>query len=425
MHAPAAPLLTALLALAAPPSPPPPPQPTRTLTSSDNVVSKVGGKTFKQWADDLKHPDASVREEAIRALVNFGADSPRAAPLLVERLRDPDSSPRVKAAIALGMIDIRKEDIPKVAQALGQCVAQDPQAVVRYQAAVVLNRLGEDAHYALPGLCTGAADKSTWEIRQVCISTLRVAGRDPGDRPNPAVVRALLGALNDNTYMVRLEAVVAIGTLGRPEDRQLLLAVVRALQERVTERNHTVRLWANVALMALDQVTDKGLQAVAKFLKDPDARVRANAARGLGVLGNKAKPAAAALTDALQDEEVTVVTAAGWALAQLDELSGPARAALLDLLKSPKPDFRAAAAQSFGSAGIKARAAVPALTALLLDRDQPPYVVTSACWALGEIGEPDPSALAALKGVEERKDTEESLKQVARTALEQINKLKK
>ncbi len=425
MHAPAAPLVAALLALSAPPSPPPPPQPTRTLTSSDNVVDKVGGKTFKQWADDLKHPDASVREEAIRALVNFGADSARAAPLLVERLRDPDSSPRVKAATALGMIDLRREDIPKTAQALGQCVAQDPQAVVRYQAAVVLNRLGEDARYALPGLCTGAADKSTWEIRQVCINTLRAAGREPGGGPNAAVERALLGALNDNAYHVRLEAVVAIGTLGRPGDRQLLLAVLRALHERATDRNHTVRLWADVALMALDEVTDQGLKAVAKYLKDPDARVRANAARGLGALGNKAKPATAALTEALQDEEVTVVSAAGWALAQMDELSGPARGALLDMLKNPKPDFRAAAAQSFGSAGINARGAVPGLTALVLDREQPPYVVASACWALGEIGEPDPPAVAALKGVEERKDADESLKQVARTALEQINKLKK
>src|ERR1700722_10670772 len=79
MHTPLAPLLTALLALAAPP----PPQTTTTRSPGDNTVESVGGKTFHQWTDDLKNPDPSVREEAIRALVRFGHDTPRAIPLLI------------------------------------------------------------------------------------------------------------------------------------------------------------------------------------------------------------------------------------------------------------------------------------------------------------------------------------------------------
>jgi HEAT repeat protein len=109
----------------------------------------------------------------------------------------------------------------------------------------------------------------------------------------------------------------------------------------------------------------------------------------------------------------------------MDEWNGSTRGALLDLLKNGEPTVRAAGAQAFGTAGIKARAAVPALAEMILDKDQPPYVVASGSWALGEIGEPSEQALAALNAVGQRKDADESLKQVAIQALDQIRKLKR
>jgi HEAT repeat protein len=425
MHTPLTPLLMALLALAAPP----PPNQTPTVRSpNDNSVVEVGGKTFRQWADDLKSPDASVREEAIRSLVFFGHDSVRAIPLIVEHLQDRDSSPRVKAAIALGMIDIPKEDIPKVATALGVRLQQDSQAVVRYYAATTLNNFGEDARYALPGLVKGVSDPATWEIRHACISALRSAGHDARGGPDPRVEHALIEALRDPTYRVRLEAILAIGALGKPEDRTLFLGVMQALQEHFSDRDPAVKIWAHVAVMALDEVTDKSLQAVIRFFSNNDPRVRIEAARGLGAIGSKVKSKThivePALLAALQDKEVSVIGAAARALAEMDEVSGPGRAAMLDLLKTSDAPVRAVVAQALGSAELKARSAVPALTAIVQDKEQPPYVVASACWALGRIGERDAPTVAALTAIGQRKDVDESLKLYAREALEQINKLK-
>lgn len=396
-----------------------------TRSPGDNLVAEVGGKSLKQWMDELKHADPSVREEAIRALTLFGPEAARAVPLVVERLQDGDSSPRVKAVIALNMLEIHKEDVPRVVAALGQRLLNDNQSVVRYQAATTLQRFGEDARGAQAGLAKGVTDPATWEIRHACVIALRKAGRDPKGGPNHMVERALLEAIRDPTFQVRLEAVMALGALGVPDDPALLLTVVKGLQERLIDRDPTVKIWAHVALMALDKVSDTSVQAVIKFLKHNELKVRVHAARGLGAMGAKGKAAIPALIAALQDKEVPAVAAAGWALGQMDELAGSTRAALTDLLKNPEPAMRAAGAQALGNAGPKARAAIAPLIELVQDKEQPPFVVATACWALGEIADPAGPAPAALTAVVQRKDVDESLKQVARDALEQIRKPKK
>jgi HEAT repeat protein len=426
MHTPLVPLLAAALALAAPP-----PTQTSTLRSpGDSAITEVGGKTFRQWADDLKNPDASVREEAIRALVMFRRDAQRAVPLIVDRLEDRDASPRVKAAIALGMIEIPKDEVPRVTRALGQRLLQDSQSIVRYYAATALVNFAEDARYGQAGLVKGVSDPATWEIRHACVSALRTAGRDAGGGPSPDVEYALINALHDPTYRVRLEAILAIGSLGRPADRTLFARVIQALTDRIADRDPAVKIWAYVALMVIDEVTEKSLHPVVKYLKHNDPKVRVEAARGLGAMGNKIKgkwvaEVEPALLATLDDNEPTVVGNAARALLEIEELSAAGRSTLLGLLRSPDVDVRAAVAQAFGSAGTRGRSAVPALAALVQDRRQPPYVVSMACWALGEIGEPSPDALAALNGVIQREDTDKSLKNWAQDALAQINKLKR
>jgi HEAT repeat protein len=398
-------------------------------SGGDNAVTEVGGKTFKQWTDDLSNPDASIREEAIRALMQFGRESLRAVPRLVERLRDPDASPRVRAAIALGLLDVPKEDAPKVAQALGTRLLEDSHSVVRYYAAMALLNMGEDGRYGVDGLIRGTTDSATWETRQACVCALRQAGREPRGGPTPRTSHALISALHDPTYRVRLDAILSISALGKPDDDMLFLATKQALQDRLSDRDPTVKVWANVAMMVFEGANDRSLQTVIKLLKHNDTKVRVEAARGLGSLGAKVRTKVTtiepALVGALQDKDPTVVSAAIRALLELDPLSGTARVAMLDQLKAPDPSIRAAAAQAFGTAGPKGRPAVPALTELIEDKEQPPHVLVSACWALGEIGEGSAATVAALNAIIQRKDVDTSVKDAAHTALDQINRIKR
>ena len=63
--------------------------------------SSVGGKTLKEWRDELTSKDASRRAIAIMAIAQFGNSAARAVPDLIARLEDSDVSPRTKAMVAL------------------------------------------------------------------------------------------------------------------------------------------------------------------------------------------------------------------------------------------------------------------------------------------------------------------------------------
>ena len=56
-------------------------------------------------------------------------------PLLLDRCQDRDASPRVKAIIALRLIPVDPQDVPKVVDALARRVSptDESQAIVRYE----------------------------------------------------------------------------------------------------------------------------------------------------------------------------------------------------------------------------------------------------------------------------------------------------
>jgi HEAT repeat protein len=389
-------------------------------------TSEVAGKTLAQWMADLKHPDPSVREEAIRAVTLFGPEASKAVPLLVDRLRDNDASPRVKACVALSMVEISKADIPAVVRALAQRVQEDTQSIVRYYAAVALIRFGEDAKPAVQALALRVSDGASWEIRHACVVALRRAGRDARGVPHPGVTRALLEALRDPTLQVRFEAVTALGALGQPEDPALLSTVLRAMEDRLHDRDKTVQIWAMVGLMALDKVNDAHVQAIIKFLKDrsQEPRVRIQAARALGTMGKKARGGVEALVSVLDDKEM-VVAAACASLAEIGDPGPEALAALAEMLKNPDLALRSHAAYALGQIGPRAKAAAPGLVEMM-KTDKEPQGAGMACWALGEVSDAgNAPVVAALTEFSQRKDIEEALRQVARDALEQVRKPKK
>src|ERR1022692_2054186 len=70
--------------------------PGSSLTTTPPLITMVGDKKLIDWINDLHHTDPSVREEAIRAIILF-PNTGEAATALMDRLHDPDASPRIKA----------------------------------------------------------------------------------------------------------------------------------------------------------------------------------------------------------------------------------------------------------------------------------------------------------------------------------------
>ena len=115
-------------------------------------------------------------------------------------------------------------------------------------------------------------------------------------------------------------------------------------------------------------------------LRDPDANVRARAARALGQ--HQVHAAAPVLRTALGDEDAAVRRRAAWALGRIRD--DAAVDGLLALLRDPVQEVRERAAWALGT--LRNPAAVDGLVAALKDADA--TVQERIAWALGRIRDP-------------------------------------
>ena len=118
--------------------------------SLSRTPQTFGGRTMEEWRRDLTSAEASKRALAITAIMNMGEESARFVPLLIERTRDRDSSPRTKAVIALRFVAVHKDHVPRVVAALAARVrhlkrTDEGETIVRYEAVASLERFAADA----------------------------------------------------------------------------------------------------------------------------------------------------------------------------------------------------------------------------------------------------------------------------------------
>jgi HEAT repeat protein len=386
-------LLTLAVPLSAqPPTPLRPPM-------TPEYPSEFEGKTLSQWMADLKHEDPGIREEAIRAVVVFGPAGPDLVSALIVRCKDGDASPRVRAVQALGILELqKKEDIPRVVEALALRVVNDSEHVVRFQAAASLSRYPEHLKPVIPSLVRGTEMGGCWDARRLCVILLAHAGRVEKGPADPRAVLALTNALiRENSVAVRLEAIQGLGYLGKTNDQPVQLRAENELQKLAAGRDRVLSIWALVTLMELDHPSEPIIQGIVKQLKAPEFRIRIQAARALGVIGPRARKAVPDLIDMLDDKEESAVQAACMALSYIG--------------RTDRPNEVCAAA-----------AAIPKLTDLLQDKN--PNKAYAACIALANLGAAANPALPKLKALSESKDKEvpEELKEVAKWAMETIQK---
>ena len=114
--------------------------------------------------------------------------------------------------MALGIIqfaDKKQQDeaVAALASRLGgdQLMKEDPQAVVRFYAALSLARFGGDAKSAIPRLMNAARDQNSWEIRKAAIIALGRAAPGQGG-PDSSCLQTLAFCLTrDTSFEVRRE----------------------------------------------------------------------------------------------------------------------------------------------------------------------------------------------------------------------------
>jgi HEAT repeat protein len=291
---------------------------------------KAGGKTLKQWVEEIKHPDPARRETAIRTVLYFGkAAAQEAPPSLITILEnDRDAACRVYAALTLsGLADNISSDaaVDVVKVLINNASGESQQLIVRLHAVLALGSFGPKATAAIPVLINRIRDPNSWELRQAALSSLASVAVDKKFGPDPravdAVARLLTGS--EKSSQVRLVAVSALRVMGRPQEAKEYDLAKGALEKATHDSDKTVVIWGLVGLMTLDKefFTEERLSQLTHYLKGKDVMLKVTAATALGALGKDAASRIPDVTDLLDDADPLVIATA------IDVLSGFKKAA--------------------------------------------------------------------------------------------------
>ena len=324
----------------------------------------------------LSDADAEMRVLGIRALQGSSPLAQDTLGAILPLLRDTETTVRIAAAAAPGVLRQRGRKVE--AAAIAPLLARlDDEVFVRRMALTSLGEVG--AVEAIPAVVKMISDEDAG-LRSAAIN----AAGDIGPAAK-AAVPGLLSATKDNS--VCLQAVQALAKVGceAKQVREYLLAAYKS------ERDG----FARVAIVrAMHQLC--GGESIPTLLdalqNDSDENVRANSAELLGKL--RALAALKPLVKALRDSSERVREAAVRALANNGKDAKAAVPELLVRLREDKVDeIRRNSASALGSIGVE-KDAVPILIAALGDGDR--YVRRYCAELLGNVGPDASAAIPAL-----------------------------
>jgi HEAT repeat protein len=283
----------------------------------------------------LSRDDASVelKEKSIRLLLDRNCKE--AAPGLVVLLEDSAASLRELAARSLG-----KLAAPDAEKALLKVIAKKDRETddVIAEALFSLGKLGGVSKKATKVL-HAHLDHLNSKVRGYSISAI-------GEIGDTSVVETLIERLMDSSQDNRPLMIQALAKLGDARAIEPLLKIVQEAQRNSTAGlslkgaylgSYAVQAlatlgepkvidllltdWEEELEQGIERMGEKAVPYLERALSNHrDARVRAHAAEGLGIVGQVA--AMGTLIDALQDEDAVVVQAAAKALQKVHNTSG-------------------------------------------------------------------------------------------------------
>jgi hypothetical protein len=231
---------------------------------------------------------------------------------------------RVRAVGMLGLM--RRQGAPAV-PTLVECLRSgDPE--VRKAAMLALGEIGRPAAGAVPELQALLDDEEPAVRLRAAFSLGRIVNWD-------AALPTLSAGLGDPDPRVREHAAALLADVGRPA-----APAVPALMERLHDEDDGVVFWAEEALR---EIAQPAVTVLASSLADESPEVRACAAEGLRVLGNRAAAGVPGLTKCLRDADPRVRRSAALALAAIGRPAAPAVPELRRLLEDEDAYVRAAA----------------------------------------------------------------------------------
>ncbi len=390
------------------------------FSSAQDGAGAGSGKSLRDLKEDLKHFDTKVRLAAVDSLRALGG--PEAAQALLPVLEDADWEVRIRALSALGALKapdtlealarqavegeillvreaavaaLRALDQPDTARRLLKGAGKAKDEMVKVHAIEAAGALARESDY--DALVPYLLDRET-KVRAA-------AARALGKTKSPAALAYLLKVLREKEVRVQAGVIEALGEIGGPEAlgglRDALLAaedpyfierITRAL--RVMDPAATVRWLGEQA--AAEKKADRRARfvrvlahlghppagpALVALLGDPDAVVRAWAAKGVGLTAcAEGAERLAALVEG--DPDATVRRMALESLAWLTKDKAARIAALVKALGNTVPEIRIRACVLLArDGGIEA---IPPLARLV---DAPDWFEsTAALIAIGRLG---------------------------------------
>jgi HEAT repeat protein/beta-lactamase regulating signal transducer with metallopeptidase domain len=249
----------------APQAPEPPAAPEKESKAQESepagADTEARSRARAALAKALDDPEASVREQALHALIQLGDAS--IAPHLEKALADAEPETRAQAAYGLGQLR-REESAPSLAKAL-----RDSDKEVREQAAWALGMIRSEASV---GDLVGAMRDAEDNVREQAVWAL-------GMIRSRASVDGLVGALTDSSPNVRSQAAWALGMI---RDSRAIEGLSRALEDADPNVREQAA-WA-LGVIAKDEEGDSESREQDPDLELEESDTRVDAIRGRGGL---------------------------------------------------------------------------------------------------------------------------------------------
>jgi HEAT repeat protein len=287
-----------------------------------------------------------VRWASVWALERLGPGASSAWPQLRSLLASDDEPDlRSQTAAALGALGVGEAVVSGLADVL-----DDPDSLVREEAARALGRIGQEAAGAVGKLARLAAEDTVSPVRGAATEALRrvngstSAPRAAGLAESPSVresLPALLERLRSSDPRTRAETTWPLGKLGA-DAAPALAAIVRQLRSDPDPDARWGAAWV-VGRIGAEAVPAVG-EVASAVREDPDPDVRANAARAVGWIGASDDRALEALVGALGDEGASLLREEALvALGRIGPQAAPAVPAIRSRLADPHAMVRARA----------------------------------------------------------------------------------